>query len=193
MSDIIIKDLCKGYGEKTIIENLNASICEGAVTCIKGASGAGKTTFIRVLAGLETKDSGTIENVPEKIAFVFQEDRLLEDFSPISNITFATDKGLSKELIVKHLDELGLSDSLNMPIREFSGGMKRRIAIARAICYDADLIIMDEPFKGLDKDLKIKVMSYVKKYTKGKTVIIVSHDEEEISFMGGNTITISRT
>ena len=99
-------------------------------------------------------------------------------------------KTLSDERIAEHLNEIGLSADLNKPVRDYSGGMKRRVAIARAVCYNADYLLMDEPFKGLDEALKIKVMDYVKRHTQDKTVIFVTHDPEEAEYMGGNRIAL---
>ena len=137
-----------------------------------------------MLAGLLPPDSGSIANMPQKIAFVFQEDRLCEDHTPVGNVKMATGKTKTKDEIITHLTDLGLENDLNKPVKEFSGGMKRRVAIARAVCYDADLIILDEPFKGLDAALLENVVNYVKRHTAGKTVVLVTHNDIEAEMMG---------
>lgn len=188
MNDIIIDNVSKSFENKTVLDNFSAVIRGGEITCISGASGCGKTTLLKMIAGLLAPDSGKIKNVPEKISFVFQEDRLCEDFSAVGNVRFVTGKALEKKEIVSHLSELGLGNDISKPVKELSGGMKRRVAIARAICFDADLVLLDEPFKGLDRELLRSVIAYVKKYTAGKTVICVTHSEDEVSLMGGSVI-----
>ena len=189
MMDIQLKNINKAFGENVVFKDFSCTFKAGEITCIEGASGKGKTTLLNILAGLLLPDSGEIIGVPSKIAFVFQEDRLCEDFSAMSNIKLTCGNSISKEKIASHLRDLGL-DADSKPVKEYSGGMKRRVAIARAICYDADLIILDEPFKGLDEKLKRNVMDYVVKYTEGKTVICVSHDKAEAEYLGGNILSI---
>ena len=188
MSDIILSDITKSFDDKTVLNGVSFTFQSGSTTCIKGPSGCGKTTLLRIIAGLEQKDGGTISGVPEKISYVFQEDRLCEDFSAVSNITAVTGRTLSKEKIREHLSELGLEESAQKPVRELSGGMKRRVAIARAVCYASELLILDEPFKGLDVKLRQSVMDYIKRHADGRTIICVTHDPAEAEYMGGNLI-----
>lgn len=185
MTDIKVDGLTKRFGEKTVLDDVSLIFRGGEITCIKGPSGCGKTTLLRILAGLETADGGSVSGVPGKVGFVFQEDRLSEDFSAVSNIRLVTGKTVPKSTIESHLREIGLGNDLTKPVREYSGGMKRRVAIVRAVLYGADILIMDEPFKGLDAELKRTIMDYVKKYTAGKTVLCVTHEPEEARYMGG--------
>lgn len=188
MSDIVLESVSKSYDGKKVLDNISLSFKEGKTTCIKGASGCGKTTLLRIIAGLIEKDSGSIKGLPEKISYVFQEDRLCEDFSAVSNIMAVTGRKLTRETALQHLAELGLAESALKPVRELSGGMKRRVAIARAICYESGLIILDEPFKGLDVKLRRSVMDYIKRHVDGRTIICVTHDPEEADYMGGELI-----
>ncbi len=193
MADIILCDITKSFGGRKIIDRLSITFSEGKTCCISGPSGCGKTTLLRMITGLETPDSGYITGVPKKTAFVFQEDRLCEDFSAVSNIRLVTGRSMSDKLIIEHLTSVGLGGDAGRAVREFSGGMKRRVAIVRAICYDAPLIIMDEPFKGLDSELKITVMDYVRRYAAGKTLICVTHSAEEAEYMGGESIVLRKS
>ena len=193
MSDIILSDITKSFDDKTVLNGVSFTFPAGSTTCIKGSSGCGKTTLLRIIAGLEQKDGGTISGVPEKISYVFQEDRLCEDFSAVSNITAVTGRTLSKEKIREHLSELGLEESAQKPVRELSGRMKRRVAIARAVCYASELLILDEPFKGLDVKLRQSVMDYIKRHADGRTIICVTHDPAEADYMGGNLIDMGET
>ncbi|MCR4940071.1 MAG: ATP-binding cassette domain-containing protein [Treponemataceae bacterium] len=188
MSDIVLESVSKSYDGKKVLDNISLSFKEGKTTCIKGASGCGKTTLLRIIAGLIEKDSGSIRGLPERISYVFQEDRLCEDFSAVSNIMAVTGRKLPREAALQHLAELGLAESALKPVRELSGGMKRRVAIARAVCYESGLIILDEPFKGLDVKLRRNVMDYIKRHGDGRTIICVTHDPEEADYMGGELI-----
>lgn len=183
MKEIKVERLSKAYGEKQVLNNFCAAFPCGATTVLMGPSGCGKTTLLRLLAGLEQPDSGTISNLPEKKSMIFQEDRLCENVGALSNLRLCT-PALSKKEGEKRLSDLGLADSLRQPVREFSGGMKRRVAILRALCAEYDLLLADEPFKGLDEETRLRTMEYFRSQTQGKTVLLVTHEEEEAAFFG---------
>ena len=179
-----LENVCKSFGGEKVIENFSAEFSTG-VTVLLGASGSGKTTLLNMIMGLEKQDGGTIEGVPEKISAVFQEDRLSEDFTPMGNVKAVTGDMVEGKTIVSLLSKMGLDerDVLKKKTRALSGGMKRRVAICRALCAQSGLLILDEPFKGLDGNTKENVMKVVKKYTENKTVIFVTHDESEAEKM----------
>lgn len=180
----------KSFADKPVLKDFTLEIKEGETVVFMGPSGVGKTTLLRIAAGLENPDSGEVTGIPEKKAFVFQEDRLAEDYSVASNIKMASSARISAEVLEKHLEELGLAGEAKNKVRKLSGGMKRRVAIARAVVADADIIFLDEPFKGLDDELKTKVMDYVKIHTAGKTVLAVTHDLKEAEYMGGRKVSL---
>ena len=191
MNDIIIKDLCKSFGEKKVLENFSVTFPAGSVSCIMAPSGAGKTTLISIIQGFVKPDSGSISGNEVPMSAVFQEDRLCEDFNAVSNVRFSCSSKKnkkSKEEIVSCLTSLGLGDSLGKPVREFSGGMKRRVAIARALMAEYELLFLDEPFKGLDEELKVSVAEYIRASAAGTTVIAVAHDESEAALLGATII-----
>ena len=189
MSDIVLKGITKRFEEKTVISDRDFVFPEGKISSVMGPSGAGKTTLLMLIAGLSAPDTGEITGVPERLAFVFQEDRLCEDFNAVANVRLVTGKRIPDEEIREELLRLGIpEESLSQPVREFSGGMKRRVSIARAILYDPELILLDEPFKGLDEDLRRNVMDELLEKLHGKTVILVTHDPEEAEYMGGEII-----
>ena len=190
MSDIVLDHVSKSFGGNRVIENLSLRIPNETVTCILGPSGCGKTTLLNLIAGILSPDEGTVSGVPEKRSFVFQEDRLCEDFSGFRNVRLVTGNKCSKADILEHLKELSLSEEMEKPVREYSGGMKRRVALARAICYGADCVFLDEPFKGLDAALKTGVMDYVLRHTAGRTVLCVTHDPEEARYLGGTVLSL---
>lgn len=192
MPDLItVSHLTKHFGEKNVLSDLSFSIKKGSVTAIMAASGAGKTTLLRILLGLETPDSGSLTlNETPRISAVFQEDRLCENLSPLSNIRLVTGNTVPKSEILAALSSLGLSDSVGQPVRELSGGQKRRIALLRALLAPWDLLLLDEPFKGLDPESKKTAMDYVLKSAnqKERTVLLVTHDPFEADYMADTVI-----
>lgn len=188
--DIIITELSKSYGKNIVLDGFSAFIPENKMTFIMGPSGCGKTTLINILMGLISEDNGTIIGVPSRKSAVFQEDRLCESFNAVSNVRLVCEKKIKDEEIILHLERIGLKDDLLKPVIELSGGMRRRVAVVRAILAKSDIIFMDEPFKGLDDKTKAKTMQYVVDNTKNKTVIIVTHDIDEADSLGGEIITM---
>ena len=145
-----------------------------------GKSGLGKTTLLRILMGLEKYDAGSIEGMEnKKISAVFQEDRLCENLSAVTNVAIVCEKNATLQEIRKELENIGLSGSTEKPVRELSGGMKRRVAIIRSIMADSDIVVFDEPFKGLDVETRKTAIEYLKKKLKDRTVIMVTHDIDE--------------
>ena len=186
MSDIIINEIYKSFGEKKVLDGFSLVIRENRFTALMGKSGCGKTTLINIIMGLIKPDSGFVTGVPAKISAVFQEDRLCDDFNAVSNIYLVTGRKFPKDIIEKCLNDLGLEGSLRKPVRELSGGMRRRVAIARALLGDYDLLILDEPFKELDTGTKESVMSYIKQSAAGKTVLLVTHNKAEADFFSAD-------
>ncbi|NLT94805.1 MAG: ABC transporter ATP-binding protein [Clostridia bacterium] len=190
--DIKISGLSKSYGENRVLKNLNLTFPEKEITCIMGPSGCGKTTLLNILMGLTRPDQGTVEGVPKKKSAVFQEDRLCESFSAVSNVRLVCEKNIDDKKIISHLDRVGLKESCKKPVRELSGGMKRRVAIVRAILAPSEILFLDEPFKGLDEETKKATMKYVKENTKGRTVLMVTHNIEEAEAFGGRIIQLKK-
>lgn len=185
MADVEILNVSKAYGAKKVLSGSSLTLPGGGVTCLMGPSGCGKTTLLRLIAGLEAPDAGEIRGVNrKKLAFVFQEDRLINHVSALKNVQMVSDAASAARL----LDALGLSESARMPTRGLSGGMARRVAIARALAADADTILMDEPFKGLDRKTRARVIGVVRAETARKTLIVVTHDAEEAALLGGRVV-----
>jgi NitT/TauT family transport system ATP-binding protein len=185
---IVIEKLTKSYGPKLALTPFSLTMAEGETLCLLGQSGCGKTTLLRLLLGLETPTGGTVTGLPERISAVFQEDRLCPAFSAVANVSLALGRQAPREEIPALLSKLGLGDALNKPVRALSGGMQRRVAIARSLLYPADLYLMDEPFKGLDEDTRRQVMDQVLSRTRDKTLLVVTHDPEEAAYLGGRIV-----
>lgn len=183
-TDIKINALTKSYGEKVVLNDLCAVFEGGKVSCVSAMSGKGKTTLLRLIMGLEKPDSGTIV-LPEgtKISVVFQEDRLLDGTDASSNIRLVNKK-LSAGTVADALTGVGLDPNEKQPVGEYSGGMKRRVAIVRALLADFDLLLLDEPFKGLDADTRARTADFIRRHTVGKTVILVTHDPTDAELLG---------
>ncbi|HPU62937.1 MAG TPA: ATP-binding cassette domain-containing protein [Mobilitalea sp.] len=187
--DIKVLNLNKCFNGQQVLKNVSMTFKSGSITCIMGASGIGKTTLANIMMGLQRADSGKIEGLKgKKISAVFQEDRLIEQWDAVKNIMLVCRKEFTQEYIHKNLNEIGLSDYEKKPVSSLSGGMRRRVAIVRALLLDYDVLIMDEPFKGLDYDLKKQVIGYVEKMTEGKTVIIITHDKDEVKMLKADLV-----
>lgn len=171
-----IDNLTKSFGEKIVLDGFSANFPSGSRTLITGQSGKGKTTLLRIIAGLETPDSGKVL-LPRNavVAMMFQEPRLFPWMSVIDNVSSVLDKADTDRIAVI-LCELGLENEGKAMPSELSGGMQRRVSLARTLLYPADVYLLDEPFAGLDPDMAQRAANVMFKYTKDKTVIIVSHD-----------------
>ena len=181
---IAIHKLCKAFDGKAVLRDFSCTLEDECVTALMAPSGAGKTTLLRILMGLETADSGKISGLSgRRQAAVFQEDRLLDFMNPVDNIRLTAPK-LSRAAALREMAAMGLTDCENQPARELSGGMRRRVAILRALLCGADVIFLDEPFKGLDEATKALVVAETKRLCAGKTVLLVTHEEKEAGMMG---------
>ena len=144
-----LRNISKSYHGRPVLQSVSFTI-EPGVTALWAPSGAGKTTLLRILLGLERPDSGELLGTGVRWSAVFQEDRLLDGLDAMGNLRFALGSGWDEAAARRLLAELGLSDAEDRPVREWSGGMKRRLALARALLADAEAIALDEPFAGVD-------------------------------------------
>ncbi|HIW39498.1 MAG TPA: ATP-binding cassette domain-containing protein [Candidatus Eubacterium pullicola] len=183
---IKIDELNKSFGDTAVFKEFSAEFEDGSVTCIMGSSGIGKTTLLRILMGLEDYDDGHITGLENKtMAAVFQEDRLCENLTVSANIRMTggkDEKGISEQEVVKYLEIIGMKDMAGKQVSELSGGMKRRVAILRAVLADRDVVFFDEPLKGLDPETEKKVMETIVPLLSGKTVLWVTHREDEAAY-----------
>lgn len=194
---IEIKNLCKSYGEHTVLYNISTTINQGEVIAIVGPSGCGKSTFLRSLNRLEMPQSGKIifegvnildkdidiNKVREKIGMVFQQFNLFPNMTVKENIMLAPVKldGVSKEEAAKTaetlLERVGLSDKADEYPENLSGGQKQRIAIARTLAMNPDVILFDEPTSALDPEMVGEVLDIMKQLSNdGMTMIVVTHE-----------------
>ena len=184
MQDIVMHVLCKSFGEKSVLRDVSGTLAAGRITGLMAPSGAGKTTLLRILMGLEQADSGRIDGLDGlRLSAVFQEDRLCDQLDGVSNLRLVT-PSLSRAEARNALEAVGLADCIGQPTRELSGGQRRRVAILRGLLADYDLLILDEPFKGLDRETKQLVIEDTQRRCMGKTVLLVTHDPTELDALG---------
>lgn len=174
----------KSFGEKKVLSDVSLFVDKGERVMLFGASGCGKTTLLRIAAGLEKQDGGTVEK-NGKIAVVFAEPRLFPTVTVLENITavMRKDKREAKRKAKEILASFGLEGAEDLYPDELSTGMAARVSLARAVAYDADIYLMDEPFKSLDVGIKGSVIASLKPFFTDKAVMIISHDRAEADLM----------
>ena len=234
---LIFDRVCFAYGEKSIFHDFSHRFESGGATCVTGASGRGKTTLLRLAAGLISPDSGSISfsvmncrrvpsepadpqnsgfansrpspncrHVPsepadpqnsgfanaytfEKKSAVFQNDRLFEGMTAEKNILLAARRGFSRADAFDLAAALGISaEDLRLPVRMLSGGMRRRIAIARALAAEYALLLLDEPFTGLDEANRRRAAALIRCRSAGKTLICATHNEADAALLGAELL-----
>jgi NitT/TauT family transport system ATP-binding protein len=196
MSEIVLHQLSFAYGETPVFKLLNLRFAEGEIYGLTGRSGLGKTTLLRLLAGLEKPQSGEIQGLEGKrVALLFQEDRLCLNLNALTNVRMVMPEAKDHQMRVEQeesirrtLLELGLQDQLHQPVRNFSGGMRRRVALARALLAETELLLLDEPFQGLDPESRASAIEAIKKLRGGRSCLVVSHDEDDYTALGAKVI-----
>ncbi|WP_326910777.1 ABC transporter ATP-binding protein [Sedimentibacter sp. MB31-C6] len=185
---ISFKNISKIYNDSYILKNFNITFDDNKITCLFGPSGVGKTTIANILAGLIQVDSGNITGTENSLySYVFQEPRLLKWYSVYDNIDFVLrdvyELDERKKIIENYINMVELFNYKDYLPKNLSGGMAQRVSLARAFAYPSNILIMDEPFKGLDLKLKKEmIQSFLKLWSKSKrTVIFITHDIEEAS------------
>lgn len=189
MADIRLENVSKRFEEKTVLSDLSLSFSAGERVCIMAPSGYGKTTLLRLILGLESPDEGSIAGTDCRMCPVFQEDRLSGEHTPLENIRPVLSRHTPPTEIEKCLRELGLEPScFGQPISEFSGGMARRVAIARALLAEGEWLVLDEPFRGLDRETRARVAACILNYRGDRGILLVSHDGEEADLLCARVI-----
>ena len=189
MNTLQIQDISKRYGQTVVFDRFSCTLHPGEVTVLFGASGSGKTTLLRLIMGLEEADEGSLDSFEDvRISAVFQEDRLCNNLSAFSNVKLVVDPAVSSEQVKDALVAVGLGEAVHKPAKELSGGMRRRVALVRALMATYDLLILDEPYKGLAEETKAQVITYTADALRGKTVILVTHDAKEADRRGAGHV-----
>ena len=205
---IRIRNLSKSFGGKSVLENFSADLPAGSISALMAPSGSGKTTLLNLIAGLMPADDGSIVFDTEEsgnahpvsfsagknddcrtVSFsaVFQEDRLLNEMTAESNVRLVN-PSLSLSDTINAMAELGLRESTHQSVRELSGGMKRRVAILRAVLHDSDILLLDEPFQGLDEETRKTVICFLRTKAENRTVLLITHNKEDAEDCGAEQI-----
>jgi NitT/TauT family transport system ATP-binding protein len=180
----------KSYGDLRVMQDFERSFSENKIHCFLGHSGCGKTTLLHILGGLLKPDQGRLEGLKERtFSMVFQEDRLMPWATVEENLSFVLSHQTEPERMKRihtYLSLVELLEFKNKYPMELSGGMKQRLSIARALSYGGDILMMDEPFKGIHPELKKKLMDHIVKGWKGKCrgIFLITHDIEEALKLG---------
>ena len=184
---IEIKDVSKSFNGQKVLDNFNLNIESEHSYILTGPSGCGKTTLLRLILGLEEPDNGTVKLLGDyKYPFinsgvVFQEDRLCEDYDAVTNVTMVSKK-VFRQTVIEELKKLLPEDALFKPVKELSGGQRRRVAIVRACAIPSDVLIMDEPFTGLDDKSREAAIAYIRNKQGTGPLVITTHDTKGLEF-----------
>lgn len=180
MADLLtLQNVSLSFGEKQVLHDLTLSLKPGESRVIMGSSGIGKTSLLRLCAGLLKPDSGHIQCHAARISMQFQEPRLLPWLTAAENVNAVlSDKRDTLPEAMEFLSMVGLSEAAALYPSELSGGMAQRVALARALAFRGDLFLMDEPFRGLDEALRDDMISLVIEKTKDAGLLLVTHDPE---------------
>jgi len=188
---IRLDDVCKAYDGRPVLDHVNLTVPDGGVVRVAGANGAGKSTLLKIVLGLVAPDSGAVEGVAgRRVAAVFQEDRLCPWLSAIGNLRLV-EPNLTRADAEAELARFGLpAEAMARPVRELSGGQRRRVAITRAVVADADVVCLDEPFTGIDAESLADVIESLRDRLRGRDVLLVTHDDAQAAAFGGTTLTL---
>ena len=192
-----VSDLMVTYGEKTVLSGFNADFPDKEITCVLGPSGCGKTTLLNCIAGILSY-SGDVADRPERVGYVFQNPTLFDHLTIQKNVEFVLkadvkDKKERAARVDKILRQVGLHEERDAYPHTLSGGMAQRVSLARAFAYDCGLLLLDEPFKGLDVALKKKIGDvFLSLYaTSYPTTVFVTHEIDEATLYANKVIVLA--
>lgn len=189
---IALRKVSFSYGDRPVLDKVSLRFPEKGVLCLFGASGCGKTTILRLLAGLEQPDSGSLEGLEEKsAAVVFQENRLLPWLSVRDNVAAPLRGSDAARRADAALEAVGLGGEGDKRPSQLSGGMKRRAAIARALAAKADFLLLDEPFTGLNEELWKPIAGILRESYADRLIVLVTHNPAEAEAMGASLLRLA--
>lgn len=193
-----VKDLRKRYGDTLVLDGLSLELPKDAVSVVLGPSGCGKTSLLNILAGIDKDFEGSLGGFAGmRASYAFQEDRLLPWRSAKDNVALVLEASVGREeakrLALEALRSVGLDSDADKLPGALSGGMRKRVALARAFAFPSELLLMDEPFSSLDLKTRIAVMDLFLKLRRasGKTALLVTHDVREAIYLGDRVYCLS--
>ena len=180
-----LKDISVRYDGKSVLSGCGLSLGDGERLALMGPSGCGKTTLLRVALSLLPPDTGSVSGDPGRTAAVFQESRLLPWRTAAENVNVVlSDPPETMPEALSMLERVELSDAVEKYPAELSGGMQQRVSIARALAFRPDLLVLDEPFRGLDDELRGRMVSLLNTSLQSASLLLVTHSEEEAKTLG---------
>ena len=187
-----IDEITKRFGDKTVLGGVSL-LCENTgITAVMGSSGIGKTTLLNIIAGLIPADGGEILSTFSRVAYKFQEPRLFDWLTTVENVKIVMNDSENDDVRARSLlSSVGLSDSVGKYPGQLSGGMQQRVSLARALAYDGDLLLLDEPFSAVDEETKKQLISLIKHYGETHAVILVTHDRSEAEALGATIVELT--
>ena len=182
--DVVLRGVRRQFADLVVLDDFHMTLDAGKVTALRGPNGTGKTTVARLVLGLDPPDAGTVEGHQGRVrAAVFQENRLCAHLSAIANVRLVLDRS-DWAIAEQHLRRVGLGGAaLVTPVGKLSGGQRRRVAIVRALAGSADLVVLDEPYSGLDVEGKPAVQEYVRERVQGRTTLLITHDQPDARWL----------
>lgn len=191
-AEVRFDGVCKSYGVNRVLRGLNFTLGAGGVYCLMAPSGSGKTTLFRALLGLEPCDAGSITGVSSgDISMMFQEDRLCEALSAIENVALVLPGRASRTKVRGLLSQILPATCLDQPVMELSGGMRRRASLARAVAYPSTLLVLDEPFTGLDAQTRRQVIDFLLANRCGRTLLVATHGERDAELLAARCLDLA--
>lgn len=183
---IELKDVSVAFQGHSVLEHCSLLVPDGGHTAVMGPSGSGKTTLLRLIAGQLAPDQGSVTVSHGRISYMYQEPRLLPWLTAEENVNLVlSDKPETMGTARQWLAAVGLADAMKKHPAELSGGMRQRVSLARALAYDGDLFLLDEPLSSLDEAMAAELLDLLKQYTQGKSMIFVTHSPEQAKVLGG--------
>jgi len=175
---IEFKDISITFDNKTVFRDFSLTLPDKGAVCLFGPSGCGKTTLLNIIAGLLKPQKGNVKGLEHKtVSYVFQSPRLLPWQNVADNIRLV--RPCSDEELDKLLKIIDMPDEADSMPDELSGGMKQRVSIARALNFDGDILLLDEPMNGLDAELAARLWQYILQQYENKLVIFITHNRKE--------------
>ncbi len=182
----------KSYRQLHVLRDLNLVLEDGKRYCLMGPSGAGKTTLLRILLGLERADSGTIEGLaPGDASVMFQEDRLCRALTAVENLALVMPRRTKRRALHRFLSEILPEDALSKPVSNLSGGQRRRVSLARAMAFPSKMVVLDEPFTGLDQQTRRVVIDFVLRHANGRTLLVSTHGEDDARMLDAQVLQLA--
>jgi NitT/TauT family transport system permease protein len=189
VNDILIENLSRRYQDLNVISKINLQLKKGGIYCLMGPSGCGKTTFFHLLLGIIEPDYGEIKGLEKQsVSAVFQEPRLLEEYTAIENAFLFGMFSRGRSQDIKEFQKILPAETADKLVKELSGGMQQRVAILRAMSARVSLIVLDEPFNGLDEVTKKKTADYILEKKGNRIILVSTHSREDAFLLKGEII-----